>query len=149
MNELKRYLTGEIQYIEPTVVETLKKYKSIKVGSTVYDTKEVIQRIEQQGCPHCKAYQTEIQSLKYQLDKFNAPDVPLMKLLLEKFIDENFVNIKEREYSRKKLFAEVNCYLRGFNLQIVETTDTMWRYVIQVLIGDKNRNYRKLKIRKK
>ena len=149
MNELKQFLKGEIKYVDSSIVETLKKYKSIKVGSTVYDTKEVIQRIEQQGCPRCIVYKRELISLKYQLDKLNAPKVPAMKLLLEKFIDENFVNIKEREYSRKKLFAEVNCYLRGFNLQIVETTDTMWRYVIQVLIGDKNRNYRKLKIRKK
>ena len=78
MNQLKRYLKGEIHYIDPAIVETLKQYESIKVDSIVYDTKEVIQRIEQQGCPHCKAYQTEIQSLKYQLDKFNAPDVPPM-----------------------------------------------------------------------
>ena len=149
MNKLKRFLKGEIHYIDPSIVETLKKYKSIKVGSTVYDTKEVIQRIEQQGCPRCIVYKRELISLKYQLDKLNAPKVPAMKLLLEKYIHENFVKIKEREYSRKQLFTEVNCYLREFNLQIVENTDTMWRYLIETIIGDSNRNYRKLKIRRK
>ena len=149
MNQLKRLLKGEIQYIEPTIVETLKQYESVKIGSVVYLTNEIINKIEQQVCPHCIVYKREIQSLKYQLDKFNAPDVPPMKLLLEKYIHENFVKIKEREYSRKQLFTEVNCYLRELNLQIVENTDTMWRYLIETIIGDSNRNYRKLKIRRK
>ena len=148
MNELKQYLKGEIHYIDPSIVETLEKYTSIKVGSVVYDTKQVIQRIEEQ-CPHCKAYKAELESLRYQLKQLNAPEVPPIKLLLHKFIGENYVKIKEREYSRKKLFNEVNAYLREFGLQIVENTDPEWGYLIHTIIGDSNRNYRKLKIRKK
>ena len=149
MNELKKFLKGEIQYIEPTVVETLKKYKSIKIDSIVYDTKEIIKRIEQQGCPHCKAYKAKIQSLKYQLKLLNAPEVPPIKVLLEKFIDEHYESTKGREYSRRQLFTETNTYLRGFGLQIVEKTDPVWGYLIHTVIGDTNRNYRQLKIRKK
>ena len=149
MNQLKRYLKGEIHYMDPCIVETLKKYKSIKIDSTVYDTKEMIKRIEQQACPHCKGYKAEIQSLKYQLKKFNAPEVPPIKLLLEKFIDENYVKIKERAYSRRGLFNDVNSYLREFSLRVVENTDKIWKYLIEKIIGDTNRNYRKLKIRKK
>ena len=149
MNQFKRFLKGEIHYIDPAIVETLKKYKSVKIGSVVYDTKEVIQKIEGQQCPHCKAYKAEIQSLKYQLKLLNARELPPIKVLLRKFIDENYMRIKEREYSRRQLFDEMNTYLAGFKYHIVETTDTMWRYVIETVIGDSNRNYRKLKIRKK
>ena len=109
----------------------------------------MIQRIEQQGCPHCKAYQTEIQSLKYQLKLLNAPEVLPIKVLLEKFIDEHYESTKGREYSRRQLFTETNTYLRGFGLQIVENTDKIWKYLIEKIIGDTNRNYRKLKLRKK
>ena len=149
MNQLKRFLKGEIHYIDPSIVETLKKYKSIKIDSIVYNTKEVIQRIEEQQCPHCIVYKREVQSLKYQLKLLNAPEVPPIKVLLRKFIDEHYVKIKEREYSRRELFNDINVYLGEFNLQIVENTDKIWKYLIEKIIGDTNRNYRKLKLRKK
>ena len=76
MNQLKQFLKGNAEYIDPTIVETLKKYESIKVGSVVYPTNEIINKIEEQQCPHCKAYKAEIQSLKYQLKLLNAPEVP-------------------------------------------------------------------------
>ena len=149
MNQLKRYLKGEIHYIDPAILGTLEQYESIKVDSIVYDTKEVIQKIEEQQCPNCKAYKAKIQSLKYQLKLLNAPEVPPIKVLLEKFIDEHYESTKGREYSRRQLFTETNTYLRGFGLQIVENTDKIWKYLIEKIIGDTNRNYRKLKIRKK
>ena len=148
MNELKQYLKGEIHYIDPSIIMNLKKYKTIKIDSIVYDTKEIIDKIEQQGCPHCRVYQTELQSLKYQLKQLNAPEVPPIKVLLRKYIDNNYVKIKERLYSRRKLFTEVNVHLRGFGLQIVENTDLVWKYVIETIVGDSNKNYRKLKIRR-
>ena len=148
MNELKQFLKGEVHSIDPSIAETLKKYKTIKVGSVVYDTKEVIQQIEEQGCSHCKAYKAELESLRYQLKQLNAPEVPPIKLLLHKFIGEKYVKIKERVYSRKQLFTEVNAHLRGFGLQIVENIDPVWKYVIETIVGDSNKNYRKLKIRK-
>ena len=67
MNKLKQFLKGEIHYIDPAIVETLKKYKSVKIGSVVYDTKEIINKIEEQQCPHCIVYKRDVQSLKYQL----------------------------------------------------------------------------------
>jgi hypothetical protein len=149
MNALKRFLKGEVLSIDPSIVETLKKYKSIKIDSIVYDTKEVIQRIEEAGCSHCKAYKAELESLRYQLKQLNAPKIAPIEVLLEKFIDENYVKIKEREYSRKQLFTEVNAHLRGFGLQILENTDPVWRYVIETIVGDTNRNYRKLKLKKR
>ena len=96
MNSLKRYLKGEVHSIDPSIVVTLKKYKTIKVGSVVYDTKEIIDKIQQQGCSHCKAYKAELESLRYQLKQFNAPKIAPIEGLLEKFIDENYVKIKER-----------------------------------------------------
>ena len=149
MNELKQFLKGDVHSIDPSIVETLKKYKSIKIDSIVYDTKQVIQRIEEGGCPHCKAYKAELESLKYQLEQLNAPEVPPIKVLLRKYIDENYVRIKERVYSRRELFNEVNAYLREFSLQILENTDPVWRYVIETIVGDSNKNYRKLKLKKR
>ena len=149
MNSLKRFLKGEVHSIDPSIVETLKKYKTIKVGSVVYNTKEIIDKIEQQRCPHCRALQAEVESLRYQLKQLNAPEVPAIKVLLRKYIDNNYVKIKERVYSRKQLFNEVNAYLRQFHLQIVENTDPVWRYVIEIIVGDSNKNYRKLKLKKR
>ena len=76
MNALKQYLKGEVHSIDPSIVATLKKYKTIKVGSVVYDTKEIIDKIQQQGCSHCKAYKAELESLRYQLKQLNAPAAP-------------------------------------------------------------------------
>ena len=149
MNALKQYLKGEIKYIDPSIVETLEKYRSIKIDSIVYDTKEIIDKIQQQGCPHCKASKAEVESLRYQLKQLNAPEVPPIKVLLRKYIDENYVRIKERVYSRKQLFTEVNAHLRGFGLQIVENIDPVWKYVIETIVGDSNKNYRKLKLKKR
>ena len=149
MNALKRFLKGEVHSIDPSIVVTLKKYKTIKVGSVVYDTKEIIDKIQQEGCPHCKASKAEVESLRYQLKQLNAPRVPPIKLLLHEFIGENYVKIKERVYSRRQLFNEVNAHLRGFGLQILENTDPVWRYVIEIIVGDTNRNYRRLKLKKR
>ena len=148
MNELKQFLKGDVHSIDPSIVETLKKYKSIKIDSIVYDTKEIIDKIQQQGCPHCKAYKAELESLRYQLKQFNAPKIAPIKVLLRKYIDENYVRIKERVYSRRELFNEVNAYLREFSLQILENTDQVWKYVIETIVGDSNKNYRKLKLRR-
>ena len=87
--------------------------------------------------------------MRYQLKQLNAPEVPPIKVLLRKYIDENYVRIKERVYSRRELFNEVNAYLREFSLQILENTDPVWRYVIETIVGDSNKNYRKLKLKKR
>ena len=86
--------------------------------------------------------------MRYQLKQLNAPEVPAIKVLLQRFIGKNYVKIKGREYSRKQLFNEVNAYLREFSLQILENTDLVWKYVIETIVGDSNKNYRKLKIRR-
>ena len=72
-----------------------------------------------------------------------------MNLLLQKFFDERFERIKGREFSRKELFKEVNIYLKQFNLQIIYNTDAGWRYLIEDVIRDTSKNYRRLKIRNK
>ena len=87
--------------------------------------------------------------MKFQLKKVSAPEVPPIKILLQKFFDERFERIREREYSRKQLFKEVNIYLKQFNLQIMYNTDAGWRYLIEDVIKDTSNNYRNLKIRRK
>ena len=72
-----------------------------------------------------------------------------MNLLLEKFFDERFERTKGREFLRKELFREVNIYLKQFNLQILYNTDAGWRYLIEDVIKDTSKNYRKFKIRRK
>ena len=149
MNQLKRFLKNEIQSVDPSIIETLQQYDTIQVDSTMYQTSDIIQKIKQ-GCPHCISLNKEVISLKFQLSKLSAPEVPPMNLLLEKFFQEGFQRIREREYSRKELFKEVNIYLKQFNLQIMYNTDAGWRYLIQEVIKDTNKsNYRKLNIRRK
>ena len=150
MNQLKRFLRGDIDWVDPFIIKKLEQYDTIQVDSTMYQTADIIKRIQQQGCPNCISLNREITALRFQLKKVSAPEVPPMNLLLQKFFNEQFERTKGREYSRKELFKEVNIYLKQFNLQIMYNTDAGWRYLIQEVIKDTNKNnYRKLKIRRK
>ena len=116
MNQLKRFLQGDIDWVDPSIITKLKNYTSVKIGSTMYQTADIIKRIQQQGCPNCISLNREITALRFQLKKVSAPEVPPIKILLQKFFDEGFQRIREREYSRKQLFKEVNIYLKQFDL---------------------------------
>ena len=67
MNQLKRFLQGDIDWVDPSIITKLKNYTSVKIGSTMYQTGDVIKRIQQQGCPHCISLKGEISALKFQL----------------------------------------------------------------------------------
>jgi hypothetical protein len=149
MNQLKRFLQGDIDWVDPSIITKLKNYTSVKIGSTMYQTADIIEKIKKQGCPHCLQLRTEVTALKFQLKKVSAPEVPPIKILLQKFFDEGFQRIREREYSRKQLFKEVNIYLKQFDLEILYATDSAWRYLIEDIIQDTNKNYRKLKIKRR
>ena len=149
MNQLKRFLQGDIDWVDPSIITKLQKYDTIQVDSTMYQTADIIEKIKKQGCPHCISLNREVISLKFQLSKLSAPEVPPIKILLQKFFDEGFQRIREREYSRKQLFKEVNIYLKQFDLQIMYNTDAAWRYLIEDIIQDTNKNYRKLKIKRR
>ena len=149
MNLLKRYLKNEVQYVDPSIITKLQQYDTIQVDSKMYSTSNIIKRIKEQGCPHCISLKREVTAIKFQLKKLSAKKVPPMNLLLEKFFDERFERTKGREFSRKELFKEVNIYLKRFHLQIMYTTDAGWRYLIEEVIKDTSKNYRKLKIRNK
>ena len=148
MDQLKSFLRGDIDWVDPSIIKQLEFYETIQMDSTMYQTADIIKRIQQQGCPNCMALKREVTALKFQLKKLSAPEVPPMNLLLEKFFDERFQRIREREYSRKELFKEVNIYLKPFNL-ILYNIDAGWRYLIDDIIKDTSKNYRKLKIRRR
>ena len=149
MNQLKRFLQGDIDWVDPSIITKLQKYDTIQVDSTMYQTADIIEKIKKQGCPHCLQLRTEVTALKFQLKKVSAPDLPPIKILLQKFFDERFERTKGREFSRKELFKEVNIYLKQFDLQIMYNTDAAWRYLIEDIIQDTNKNYRKLKIKRR
>ena len=149
MDQLKSFLRGDIDWVDPSIIKQLEFYETIQMDSTMYQTADIIKRIQQQGCPNCISLNREITALRFQLKKVSAPEVPPIKILLQKFFDEGFQRIKERLYSRKKLFAEVNIYLKQFNLEILYNIDAGWRYLIEEVIKDTSKNYRKLKIRRK
>ena len=150
MNQLKSFLQGALSWVAPSVIETLQQYDTIQMDSKMYPTGDIIERIQQQGCSHCLKLKREVTALKFQLSKLSAKEIPPIKLLLQKFFNEQFERTKGREFSRKELFKEVNIYLKQFNLQIMYNTDSAWRYLIEEVIKDANRNnYRKLKIRRK
>ena len=149
MDQLKSFLRGDIDWVDPSIIKQLEFYETIQMDSTMYQTADIIKRIQQQGCPNCISLNREITALRFQLKKVSAPEVPPMNLLLQKFFNEQFERTKGREYSRKELFKEVNIYLKQFNLQIMYNTDAGWRYLIDDIIKDTNKNYRRLKIRKR
>ena len=149
MDQLKSFLRGDIDWVDPSIIKQLEFYETIQMDSTMYQTADIIKRIQQQGCPNCISLNREITALRFQLKKVSAPEVPPMNLLLQKFFNEQFERTKGREFSRKELFKEVNIYLKQFNLQIMYNTDSAWRYLIEEVIRDTSKNYRKLKIRNK
>ena len=147
MNQLKRFLQGDIDWVDPSIIKQLQRYDTIQMGNNMYQTADIIQKIKEGGCPNCLKLRTEVTALKFQLKKVSAPEVPPMNLLLQKFFNEQFERTKGREFSRKELFKEVNIYLKQFNLEILYATDSAWRYLIEEVIKDTSKNYRKLKIR--
>jgi hypothetical protein len=148
MNQLKRFLQGDIDWVDPSIITKLQQYDTIQMGNIMYQTADIIQKIKEGGCPTCLQLRTEVISLKFQLSKLSAPEVPPINLLLQKFFNEQFERTKGREFSRKELFKEVNIYLKQFNL-ILYNIDAGWRYLIDDIIKDTSKNYRKLKIRRK
>ena len=138
MNQLKRFLKNEIQSVDPSIIETLQQYDTIQVDSTMYQTADVIKRIKEQGCPHCMTLKREVTALRYQLKKVSAKEGPPMNLLLEKFFQKVFQRIREREYSRKELFKEVNIYLKQFNLQIMYNTGGYFDQTVRLIMSTKN-----------
>ena len=117
MNQLKRYLKGEIHYIDPAILGTLEQYESIKVDSIVYDTKEVIQKIEEQQCPNCKAYKAKIQSLKYQLKLLNAPEVLPIKLMSTMKVQRDESTLVD-SYSPRQIRTYGGSVYRSLRIQI-------------------------------
>ena len=126
MDQLKSFLRGDIDWVDPSIIKQLEFYETIQMDSTMYQTADIIKRIQQQGCPNCISLNREITALRFQLKKVSAPEVPPMNLLLEKFFDERFERTKGREFSRKELFKEVNLYLKPFHLEILYNTDAGW-----------------------
>ena len=149
MNQLKSFLQGDISWVDPSIIETLQQYDTIQIDAKMYQAADIIKRIQQQGCPNCISLKREVTALKFQLKKLSAPEVPPMNLLLEKFFDERFERTKGREFSRKELFRDVNIYLMQFELEIMYNTDAGWRYLIEEVIKDTSKSYRKLKLRRK
>ena len=80
MNQLKRFLQGDIHWVDPSIITKLQKYDTIQVDSTMYQTADIIEKIKKQGCPHCLQLRTEVTALKFQLKKVSAPEVPPIKI---------------------------------------------------------------------
>ena len=138
MNQLKSFLRGDIDWVDPSIITKLRHYETIQMDSTMYQTADIIKRILQQGCPNCISLNREITALRFQLKKVSAPEVPPMNLLLQKFFNEQFERTKGREYSRKELFKEVNIYLKQFNLQIMYNTGGYFDQTVRLIMSTKN-----------
>ena len=48
MNQLKRFLQGDIDWVDPSIITKLKNYTSVKIGSTMYQTADIIEKIKKQ-----------------------------------------------------------------------------------------------------
>ena len=81
MNQLKSFLQGDIDWVDPSIIAKLQQYETIQVDSTMYQTADIIQKIKEQGCPNCISLTTEVTALKFQLKKLSAKEVPPMNLL--------------------------------------------------------------------
>ena len=71
MDQLKSFLRGDIDWVDPSIIKQLEFYETIQMDSTMYQTADIIKRIQQQGCPHCISLNREVISLKFQLSKLS------------------------------------------------------------------------------
>ena len=53
MNQLKRFLQGDISWVDPSIITKLQQYGTIQMDAKMYPTSDIIKRIQQQGCPNC------------------------------------------------------------------------------------------------
>lgn len=99
-------------------------------------------------CSCCQQYKNEIAALKHQLK--NQTQQPTIQVLIKQFIEEHYVKTTERCYGRQTLFHEVNEHLqREHNLVIPSPSHPTWRYVIDDVLQDTNKFYRKFKLIKR
>ena len=135
------------------LIDRLKVYKVIRFerGQKVYSFtyEEVLKRyVHETSCPSRRELQMRVQALEVQLEQ-RTRQVPDLQLLIEDFLDKNYLPTSARVYKRTVLFKEVNEYLREkFNTHI-ERDDSIWKWLIEDKLNSKSRQYRKLKIIKR
>ena len=144
LSKNKKYKKAKIVYCPPYTLinKTLKlvKNSNIQVGAQNC-------HYSQNPGPFNIDVQGNKESYRYIINPETGRKVPASSREGQ-FILENYKNTKARQYSRTQLFKDVNMYLQKYNLRIMYNTDKMWTFLIECVIGDVNRNYRKLKIRK-
>ena len=108
-------------------------------GEQLLFKKEEIESYLKTRCDKCREYEQRIQLLENQLG-----DIPNLDLLIRDYINQNFIKILKRKYSRRQLRTELDTYLEDYGICV---TDEAWNNLIVTYLGDKSL-YRKLKIKK-
>lgn len=132
--------------IQPFLTYDSFTYTDDKGITNTLTRQDLLDMIE--SCPCCQEYKNEITALQHQLK--NQTQQPTIQVLIKKFIEEHYVKTTERIYGRQTLFHEVNEHLkRNYNVVIPSPSHADWRYVIDDVLQDTNKFYRKFKLMKR
>ena len=116
----------------------------------VFTVEELKQRAHMElCCQECLQKQLEIDSLRAQLQRFETPAIPPLESIVKKFVEENYEKTYKRLYSRELLRSEIDSYMkRTYNIRVFRDGN-LWNFVVKDVLHDKNRQYRKFKLRKR
>jgi hypothetical protein len=116
----------------------------------VFQVADIQRRAELElGCQECLQKQLEIDSLRAQLQRFETPATPPLESIVKKFIEDNYEFIVQREYSRRDLRHEIDVYLKDTYNRRMHRESSLWRYVRESVLGDRSKQYRRLKLRRR
>ena len=82
-------------------IHLIRQYKTISVGGSQYETKDVLQQIEQ--CESCCELRLKIKSLEIALARHNQKrDDPPIQVVLEDYFKKHYFPVRMRVYSRRQ-----------------------------------------------
>jgi hypothetical protein len=156
---MKRWILGDATARELGLdlkqeLDKLENYKTISFTvdgqRKVFTVEELKQRAHMElGCQACLEKQLRIDALEAELQRIGKPEVPPLESIVRKFIEENYERTYKRLYSRELLRSEIDSYMkRTYNIRVFRDGN-LWNFVVKDVLHDKNRQYRKFKLRKR
>ena len=130
----------------------LLKYDSITFHhqgkSYTFDRKTIEEKAvgPSKHCERCAALQLELDSLKLQLKE--KPTKPNLHVVLRDYIQNNYKRTYQRMYPRRKLFCDLNTFLKKYGAHIMHQSDELWKWIINEVLQDKSKQKRFFKLRK-
>ena len=141
---IKDFILGKKNNLTQKEIAILKQHETVTLDGVVYLTKDLLHRT----CASCCLLKQEVKALQIQLERYNAPKIEPIEVIMANFFNTNYEPTNSRGYSRKQLFNEISNYMRLYNVYMLNPRNSLYRKFLKDVVKDNSNNYLKLKIKK-